>query len=668
MIIGLFLRNYKTYEKYNFIPFINENSLHFNLFIGGNGVGKSSILEALDTFFNGREFNVNLNARKRDASLAPVFLVSKEKFKETLKQAKDKEFVEKLSNLMWDLDLSSLYASNKEMRKFNDLRQNLKNKNFQDTHFLFFLGLDAISKEINVLGAQKMIRDAFKKDHFIENDEFKKGLNSLKTNVLSHYKYIYIPVETSIEEFLKLEAKGMQALMNQDLKDEVEGILKNKFEIDGTGEKRRTKRSVELIKFINEKISEYVDSIENIIQNIDNKYHFNQGARSKSISVKDISKVIIENYFTKRNLQLENKDISYLSAGERKKALIDIAYAFIRQEGRIDNEIILGIDEPESSLHISMCYDQFKRIEEIANKYHKQVFVTSHWYGGIPILQNGNLFSVIKNEDNLPSVEMFSLDNYFEKRGDHPNDINLKSFYDLTSSIVSSIRNSEEKWIIVEGLTDKKYLDHYLGENHNYKILPVGGCTIVKKIYEYLYLPLSQDELNETDKKYGSVFCLIDTDPKTISLTTPSETKNKLLKIRRLQIIDSKVELFNLNSDSMNYNTSTEVEEILNPKKFYQAITKTIEEKELEFGQREGCENLTETFNCYNLDDNAVVSRVSGAETMLTPNIARPSMSADYKLFSDFIACYKKQICRNYICQSVQDKPEWVKKIEDLMQ
>src|SRR5690554_7560856 len=112
-----------------------------------------------------------------------------------------------------------------------------------------------------------------------------------------------------------------------------------------------------------------------------------------------------------------------------------------------------------------MCYDQFKRIEEIANKYHKQVFVTSHWYGGIPILQNGNLFSVIKNEDNLPSVEMFSLDNYFEKRGDHPNDINLKSFYDLTSSIVSSIRNSEEKWIIVEGLTDKKYLDHYLGED-----------------------------------------------------------------------------------------------------------------------------------------------------------------------------------------------------------
>src|SRR5690554_7261276 len=88
-----------------------------------------------------------------------------------------------------------------------------------------------------------------------------------------------------------------------------------------------------------------------------------------------------------------------------------------------------------------MCYDQFKRIEEIANKYHKQVFVTSHWYGGIPILQNGNLFTVIKNEDNLPSVEMFSLDNYFEKRGDHPNDINLKSFYDFTSSIVSSIRD-----------------------------------------------------------------------------------------------------------------------------------------------------------------------------------------------------------------------------------
>lgn len=52
MIIGVILRNFKTYKNINYIPLSNGES--FSGFIGANGIGKSSILEALDCFFNNR--------------------------------------------------------------------------------------------------------------------------------------------------------------------------------------------------------------------------------------------------------------------------------------------------------------------------------------------------------------------------------------------------------------------------------------------------------------------------------------------------------------------------------------------------------------------------------------------------------------------------------------
>lgn len=52
MVVGLFLKNYKIYNNINFIPVSNGET--FCAYIGQNGAGKSSVLEAFDTFFNNR--------------------------------------------------------------------------------------------------------------------------------------------------------------------------------------------------------------------------------------------------------------------------------------------------------------------------------------------------------------------------------------------------------------------------------------------------------------------------------------------------------------------------------------------------------------------------------------------------------------------------------------
>ena len=52
MILGVILRNFKIYKSITYIPISNLN--HFCGLIGKNGIGKSSILEALDYYFNNK--------------------------------------------------------------------------------------------------------------------------------------------------------------------------------------------------------------------------------------------------------------------------------------------------------------------------------------------------------------------------------------------------------------------------------------------------------------------------------------------------------------------------------------------------------------------------------------------------------------------------------------
>lgn len=75
MLVGIFLRHFKIYSGARYISFGSKKLEKFNLFIGQNGVGKSSILEALDCFFNSSEFIVNSNEKKTDAFIAPCFLI-----------------------------------------------------------------------------------------------------------------------------------------------------------------------------------------------------------------------------------------------------------------------------------------------------------------------------------------------------------------------------------------------------------------------------------------------------------------------------------------------------------------------------------------------------------------------------------------------------------------
>lgn len=315
MVVGLFLRSYKTYENFNFIPFTEGKNEKFHLFIGNNGAGKSSILEALDTFFNDRPFIVHSNSKSENSSIAPVFLIEKSK----LTDSNIKSFINKISDQIWENEIpTNLTANNISILNFSKFITNLKQSINHGDYFIFLIGITPIlGKDFNLISFQTHIAE---KLYEYSADSFRRNLIGACNTIKSLYKYVYIPVETSITEFLKLEDNGMQALMDQNLKNSIEEMLTEKIEVDGKGEKRSRNRKVLMMSLVNEKLESYVSDVEKTIQRIDNTYHFNKETRSKRVNPKDFTNIIIEIYFKTRKLQKSKKDIAHLSAGERKKS------------------------------------------------------------------------------------------------------------------------------------------------------------------------------------------------------------------------------------------------------------------------------------------------------------------------------------------------------------
>ena len=648
MIAGLFVRHYKIYKGANYIPFGVNKIENLNLFIGQNGAGKSSILEAFDTFFNNREFIFHTNEKKSEAFVCPLFLIEKSeltKFSKNVQLA-----IPIISEFLSTVSYNQ--ANYKSYQTFFEQQKLLKQ--FSETHYAFLYAFwpeSENSEQVFITFDSLIKKKLQEKEEFNTSSELKKLLGNFKNDILNYYSYLYIPVETSIDDFLKLESKGMQDLMSEDVKKRIEKTLNEKLPIKAG---RTQKQSI--LDIVNNDLENFVEQIEKTIQEIDPDYDFQKEYRAKTrLTANHLTDVIVEAFFSKRILKKAGKPIKYLSAGERKKALIDIAFSFLTQDlDKKDKKIILAIDEPESSLHISMCYDQFERLDKLANEYNTQSLITSHWYGSLPIIDKGNLFYVDSISTDTPQIMEFSFKNYFEENGSHPNDVQFKSFFDLSSAIISSLRMQETNWLIVESEEDKNYILKHITINKKLKILPVGGCAIVKLLYSYLHTPISQN--SEKSNFLGKVYCLIDTDFQGVGTKDlPDDLKNGLLKLRRLQVLENKeITLHKIQTD-IKY--PTEIEEALIPLPFYNAVKSVVDSSD--------DLQVKQAFSKFDFDVDSVNSFIKGDHSIIYSNgSSTGNPRIDKEIITEFIDKNKKAICDNYCEQEITDKPNWVNKIE----
>ena len=560
MIIHLQLRHFKTYQGQKEIPItrIEEN---FSSFIGDNGIGKSSILEAINILFNGGEWNINLaasairgmNSNRAFAFISGIFCIKKSRVnKEKLRKTFE--------------EITSYFLSSK--KSFPFLKQLQEYSNIEDYYILVAGKRHFTNKSDSAYfgSFDSDIKQLLRKYNNLEDDSKKqdKVYEDYLTNILNLYSYIYIPTEVSIAEFSRIEKNDIQKLTGTDIYTEIQNIITQKK-----------------LDEINTKLGDLVDNkIAKELQEYQFRPKGGKGGR-KNIMMPSLINKIIEEYFSlrvmiKESAKNEPINVKNLSSGEKRKALIELSKAFLKTQENNKKDIILAIDEPEASLNIKARFSQFEDLNSIKNiSNYIQIIISTHWYGHLSIVDRG-IVNLIHQKNNTLEVTPYNLFNITEKlnqdtknnRAALPNDITLKSVNDLTQSIIASLQAEQPyNWLICEGSSEKIYFDFYLKElieKNNLRILPVGGFREVKKIYEHLLLPLKDYK----DSIEGKVYCLIDTDKKKLDFNPIEDPRLPIIFRRLLNTQD----MTQLKKNHFDVNTETEIEDCLNGKAFIETL------------------------------------------------------------------------------------------------
>lgn len=594
MIAGIFMRGYKAFDKITYVP-ITEKA-KFSAFIGDNGAGKSSILEALDTFFNNERFNRNKTQQKRGQSrledvafAAPIFILTSEEIKNLSED--QTRLLKAISKYLKNIpsshsQLAELKNHLSEIENIEEyfvvgLARYSDDKTYQD--FLINTGLH------NHIYRRRTEYDLTENDFGdkVGNDRPFKHLNSLRAAIIKQYSYIYIPVEANEEDFSKLESKTVERLSDNDLFQDISRIVDAK--------KVSTK--------INTHLDTYLNEIE---QNLDGlKYH--SAYRIKFTYTLLVEK-IIEGYFSTKILHQGDPKvpISDLSAGEKRQALLAFSTALLERASAKTGtfrKVVFALDEPESSLHISRVFGQIERLKAIAQNC-AQVLITTHWYGFIPVLDEGWVHSLTQ-EANETEIDSINLENFYHQtrnlksntKGERPLDANLKGNSELVQSIINStVNETPYTWIICEGCTDAIYLKSFLNIN-NIRIIPVAGARNVIKLYKLLH-PVVDDY---RDRIKAPILCLIDTDDELPKLEGIQTSIPKKLLFRRLCNDPRDHHKTILVNESSTLAGPTAIEDVLPPKLYIKVLETYKDELGFNPKDKKSTGNHSNSYQCLDL-------------------------------------------------------------------
>lgn len=158
MIVGIFLRYIKTYRGYNYIPLVSDD--RFCGLVGNNGIGKSSILEAIDALFNDKPLNLNIATKRSGLNetnphVVPLFLIRRSDLSGN--PASLAETLSSLAMQISDADVGSAVLKT-QIRKFTAHRTKLIDSFSMDEHYLIPIGIDRLHEvSLSLFNCRKLV-------------------------------------------------------------------------------------------------------------------------------------------------------------------------------------------------------------------------------------------------------------------------------------------------------------------------------------------------------------------------------------------------------------------------------------------------------------------------------------------------------------------------------
>ena len=594
MIIGVKISSFKCL-KGEYIPLTNKDGSNYCGLIGLNGVGKSAVLEALSGYFNKNHVDYNIWI---------VYMFELEDFIQYAKlTGKEIEFVNEYYERV-----QFFFANYRFYDDDNDLiwkiikKQcsgwNLKNKLiFASSTYIYPIIQFFVQRKTHNIWSKAMEDDYFWNVNCKYNNKegrFRELIYILSEKIRRMTTFVYVSKDITPEQFLHIGNPTLQNLIDTELMDYIAKLLPT----DNVNKMTDVLRS--FVKNLHEKLPDYNFKVPN-------------KKRLPKLNEYDIYRMIYDAFFSKLDFFQQKKgdiDFSKLSTGEKNQVVLDFVYNVIKNYRKDNSNLIIAVDEPESSFHISERFEQFNTLYEISRKC-GQVLFASHWYGFIPAIPDGCVVNIF-NDNGTRTFQPIDIYKYKEdiSRSKMPVDISMKGNLDLVQTIVSSILlDNCYNWLICEGTSDKIYLEEYLKDeikDIKLRIIPVGGCSIVEKIYNLLLLLLS-DNVNLNEIK-GKIFLLIDTDAKpTATKETQNETpkppkhikdlndKNKLWLRRLLNIEKAKKTILTKGIQTKD-DLLTDIEGVLNGKVFNMVLNQFKEELSFDVSDEEKSENIPSAF------------------------------------------------------------------------
>ena len=248
MIIGVYLRYFKTYSGINYIPLTNGHS--FCGLVGNNGIGKSSVLESLDSLLNNKDWNYNIVVKKSGVTtvkphIVPVYLLSPDRVSQ-----ENLEIIKKISDYIWSIEENDIAPPNRNhFKPFQDQRRLLKRDNL-DNMLLIPLGLSYDKlPSLSIFNTKQLVEILTNDTEKTQlSDQELKNLLPIYEELKNLFEYIYIPKNIDAEDFTQLETKEIQSLMGETLNEIVEKCVP------------QTK-----IHEINTSLSEFINSLSNLL-------------------------------------------------------------------------------------------------------------------------------------------------------------------------------------------------------------------------------------------------------------------------------------------------------------------------------------------------------------------------------------------------------------------